>query len=433
MTMKRYFTSLARKIHPPLPKTSRESQQLLNLLTSSFRRHLDSKHPPVSSLNTTTTTTTTSTTPDEASKGGSKIGTQPTATEKHLSSILEHPLFNTMPSTLGARDIRNGKQIQDDPLGALDDAMAFGRADSQLLHDCLKAHRSSLRSLSGEEGRRAMKKSGCGPRILAWFLAADTESKKRFFGNRHTMALAMPYLAAEGRHRAVLDWLQLARAYRPAHRQPKHADDGSFLEFNIMYEYAAAEVKYGRGGINDALGFFIRASDASWRCEIAEPGSQAVPTYPFRPTAYYLAQWISAPEHATAVEKIRPELFNAFYSLCLLLPNRLWAAFLPVYHPTEPSVRSALEYIRRYKRSDRDNIERLLHLSFRLASLCLEQKSYAAASEVISFTKGLLPDETAPQATFTEKQQQQQQQLQQQQQSDQVISASDLVSKLSFT
>ncbi|DAA73429.1 TPA_exp: Uncharacterized protein A8136_4739 [Trichophyton benhamiae CBS 112371] len=421
MTMKRYFTSLARKIHPPLPKTSRESQQLLNLLTSSFRRHLDSRHPPVSSPDSS------SNPPDAAGRAGgsSKADARPTATERHLNSILEHPLFNTVPSTLGARDIRNGKQIQDDPLGALDDAMASGRADSQLLHDCLKAHRSSLRSMSDEEALKVLKKSGGGSRIISWFMAADSESKKRFFGNRHTMALAMPYLAVERRQRTVIDWLQLARAYRPAHRQPKHADDGSFLEFNIMYEYVAAEVKYGRGGINDALAFFIRASDASWRCEIVEPGSHAVPTYPFRPTAYYLAQWISAPEHASAVENIRPELFNAFYSICLLLPNRLWAAFLPVYHPTEPNVTSSLEYIRNYKRSDRDNIERLLHLSFRLASLCLEQKQYAAASEVISFTKDLLPDDTATQSTNRQRQQKQQ--------SHQVVSASDLVSRLSFT
>ncbi|EGD90511.1 hypothetical protein H112_01973 [Trichophyton rubrum D6] len=422
MTMKRYFTSLARKIHPPLPKTSRESQQLLNLLTSSFRRHLDSRHPPVSSLDSS------SSPPDEAGKAGgknSKADARPTATERHLNSILEHPLFNTVPSTLGARDIRNGKQIQDDPFGALDDAMVSGRADSQLLHDCLKAHRSSLRSMADGEALKVMKKSGGGSRIVSWFTAADSESKKRFFGNRHTMALAMPYLAVERRQRTVMDWLQLARAYRPAHRQPKHADDGSFLEFNIMYEYVAAEVKYGRGGINDALAFFIRASDASWRCEIVEPGSHAVPTYPFRPTAYYLAQWISAPEHASAVENIRPELFNAFYSICLLLPNQLWAAFLPVYHPTEPNVTSSLGYIRNYKRSDRDNIERLLHLSFRLASLCLEQKQYAAASEVISFTKDLLPDDTATQST--------KKQRQQKQQSHREVSASDLISSLSFT
>ena len=273
MTMKRYFTSLARKIHPPLPKTSRESQQLLNLLTSSFRRHLDSRHPPVSSLDSS------SSPPDEAGKAGgknSKADARPTATERHLNSILEHPLFNTVPSTLGARDIRNGKQIQDDPFGALDDAMVSGRADSQLLHDCLKAHRSSLRSMADGEALKVMKKSGGGSRIVSWFTAADSESKKRFFGNRHTMALAMPYLAVERRQRTVMDWLQLARAYRPAHRQPKHADDGSFLEFNIMYEYVAAEVKYGRGGINDALAFFIRASDASWRCEIVEPGSHCL-------------------------------------------------------------------------------------------------------------------------------------------------------------
>ena len=35
------------KIHPPLPRSTRESQQLLSVLTSSFQRQLDEAHPPI--------------------------------------------------------------------------------------------------------------------------------------------------------------------------------------------------------------------------------------------------------------------------------------------------------------------------------------------------------------------------------------------------
>ncbi|KAK2855617.1 hypothetical protein FQN49_005014 [Arthroderma sp. PD_2] len=414
----RYFYSLARKIHPPLPKTSRESQQLLNLLTSSFRRHLDSEHPPVDPL-----------TPDtsEANKAASTNtanSPQPTATEKHLSSILEHPLFNTVPSTLAQEGTQTRKHtvsgnIQNDPLSALDDAMASGRADSHVLHDCLKAHRSQMRDLSAVESHQAMKKSRGGSRIISWFLGADAESRKLFFGNRHTMALAMPYLAVQGMQHTVLDWLELTRTHRPA-LQPKHADDGSFSEFNLLYEYVAAEVKYGKG-INGALSFFLRACDTSWGAQIVEPGAQAVPTYPYRPTAYYLAQWISAPEHASAAGRIKPQLFDSFHSVCLLMPNKFWSAFLPIYHPTAPSVRSSLTYIHNYKKSNRDNPDRLLRLSLQVASLCLEQKRYSAASEVVDFAKDLLPDGSTAAITAAKKQH-----------NEPAVSASDLVANLSL-
>ena len=45
LAARRAFGSLASKIHPQLPLTPRESQQLLNLLTTSFRSHLDREHP----------------------------------------------------------------------------------------------------------------------------------------------------------------------------------------------------------------------------------------------------------------------------------------------------------------------------------------------------------------------------------------------------
>ena len=41
----RALSTLANKLHPQLPLTPRESQQLLSLLTASFRRHLDREHP----------------------------------------------------------------------------------------------------------------------------------------------------------------------------------------------------------------------------------------------------------------------------------------------------------------------------------------------------------------------------------------------------
>src|SRR5271156_608532 len=78
--------SLLNRLHPPLPpNTPRESERLLSVLQSAFKRQLDDAHPPPAT---------------DASKAPSVIALESpnssiNAAEAHLHSILHHPLLIT--------------------------------------------------------------------------------------------------------------------------------------------------------------------------------------------------------------------------------------------------------------------------------------------------------------------------------------------------
>ena len=128
-------------LHPPLPRTPRQSQQLLNALTSSFRRELDREHPPVQPAS-------------ERPSSGKHVlpGNRPTeehphssshATDKHLRMILDNPLFRLTPSH-SARSVSHGQtpnvdkaRLQKEPMVVFDELVASGSATVGIVADCL--------------------------------------------------------------------------------------------------------------------------------------------------------------------------------------------------------------------------------------------------------------------------------------------------------
>jgi hypothetical protein len=125
------FRSLASKIHPPLPLSHRESQQLLQVLTSSFQNHLDRNHP-------------TSVT-EEEDESRVNVKASPTAPTKHpllrqsshhlanhhIKSLLANPLFSTQPARQpvlgkGQSDATELRQLTHDPLQWLQQHFASG-------------------------------------------------------------------------------------------------------------------------------------------------------------------------------------------------------------------------------------------------------------------------------------------------------------------
>ncbi|KAK2732944.1 hypothetical protein FQN57_002429 [Myotisia sp. PD_48] len=402
----RSFNSWAKKIHPPLPRTTRESQQLLNLLTSSFRRHLDNEHPPVreeadKEINASSSLSSSSASSYPNGKDTDNVSSLlRSAPEQHLNSILQHPLFTTIPSKISrlqpdhatstARNGGNSNNIKPPfMLDALDDAMASGRADARFLHSYLQSHRASMRSLSNAAAKAVMQKSKVGSKVITWFFAADPDTVKQFFANRHTMALVMPYLAAEGRQANVATWLDTFANKRTSSNS-KSSDSNSFSEFNVIYEYVAAEINFGQG-INSALEFFLKTGRAS----------QRLGSYAFRPTACYLAQWISSPDHSLDTKIIPTETYDEFLAVCMQVPDDYWAAILALYHPTQPNPRPALKHIKHYwnTRTEQqqkqplrpDHSARVLRLCLESASLCLQQELYSEANWLVNIAKEILP------------------------------------------
>src|SRR5690348_15716553 len=98
---KRVLSTLASKIHPQLPLSPRESQQLLTLLTTSFRAHLDREHPLPESSQNRHTQKPTGSNARRASSPAQATSSYASATQ-HIDSILTNPLFAVKPRRRGS-------------------------------------------------------------------------------------------------------------------------------------------------------------------------------------------------------------------------------------------------------------------------------------------------------------------------------------------
>ncbi|RAL65162.1 hypothetical protein DID88_001268 [Monilinia fructigena] len=85
------------KLHQPLPLTQRESTQLLELLTTSFRQQLESEHGP-SDIGTGTNNVKVDALPLHKQHESGRVRRLSDSghkhTDRHLKSILTNPLFS---------------------------------------------------------------------------------------------------------------------------------------------------------------------------------------------------------------------------------------------------------------------------------------------------------------------------------------------------
>ncbi|PGG96052.1 hypothetical protein GX51_08013 [Blastomyces parvus] len=383
---------------PQFGRSTQESRRFLSFLNG---------HEPAKPLGRPTQ----SSTPNRPQNNpNNKPSTSSKDTDKHLSSILDHPLFRIVPAkplprrdrndthAQGASNVR--KKLADDPLGLLDELIASGRADHNALHRCLRAHGPpSLPS----KPPNAIEPFNVGSRIVAWYSAADLESRILFFGSRPTMGIAMPYMVVDRLQNTVIEWVELM------HNGP--SSDGltnSLLPtqrlclMNILREFVAAEIKYGQG-IQSSLRYYIRV------CRRLPPGDKFIGWNhdPFRAalrtTGSDLASWISIHNKSPEVQEIPVALFDEFRMLSDHFSNSgyFWGACLPLYHPTNPDVNPALSYMKHGPTSRALSIKpalrkHLLRLSLDATQLCLEQKLYSEASWLLNQAKRFIPGEEEP-------------------------------------
>src|SRR2546423_2758972 len=128
--------SLVAKLHPPLLKTPRESQQLLSVLDSAFKRQLDDAHPPVNPVKSLGI---------GQARANDIVFANPSvnAANDHLLSILHHPLLETK----GGQNT-DTKSSAARAVTLLDNAIMEGRVTLVLLEQCISIYNQSGRHLS---------------------------------------------------------------------------------------------------------------------------------------------------------------------------------------------------------------------------------------------------------------------------------------------
>lgn len=199
------------KIHHQLPLNPRESKQLLNLLTTSFRQQLDQEHGSLVSEGESGSRPKvqfTSSIPAKRRRPSTSATSQAVArpTDVHLHSILTNPLFTYGPRSTKAQDGRR------DPMDIFDEACARGFMKMEYAVGCLKAKKRSITESSVPSIRAGMKESGAGLKVLKWLSSNDLINNSMFLENPELSYLLVEFLVAEDLHEAV--WMWIGKALR---------------------------------------------------------------------------------------------------------------------------------------------------------------------------------------------------------------------------
>ncbi|PGH27440.1 hypothetical protein AJ80_00918 [Polytolypa hystricis UAMH7299] len=318
-------------------------------------------------------------------------------TDKHIRSILNHPLFSVVPPK--AYDSAHKEKMAKDPLGLLDELMASGKADAGVLIACLKSYLTLIKSTKPPP---PLKPYSAASRIIAWYDAADAASRLDLVRQNKNLSFIMPYLIREGHQEAVMKWSrELYRRATEAQTNRKISDlmlpDQNKAHAQLLSCFIASEIAFG-GGINTAISYFTRQ-----RLLLPPDARQNVlhSTSPLRATAFRLIYWIVAnSDNPQKDGKINEASFTNLLESSSHLSNRnvYWGARLLLHHPTQPDASAALQYLQRIlprgaKVWTPAHREHLLKLALETAQFCMDRKQYKHVSWLMAESRKLLPAE----------------------------------------
>ncbi|OTB19720.1 hypothetical protein K445DRAFT_18269 [Daldinia sp. EC12] len=323
------------KIHQPLPLTHRESQQLLDSITTSFRKNLDKEHPwehhdeiiqqalmPQTKKPVPTTTVSSSSSPLDT------LGQQ-RPTDRHLRAILSNPLFfhkgqQTLPPT------------PRDPFDVFDSAVSRGLMTPRRAAGFLAKVRSQISNTSDDDIRRDMAESKAGLRVVQWLRASGLENSQQFFSYPALFAALIPFMYAEGLEEVAWTWVaRLAVREEADDVKEQHMFALSALLSAILGQtsttYSGAKVS-----LDNSYKAVMRANDIL-------PKNNLVAFKCLR-YAWFRLSW---PSTVFASERPKPSapLFESYVDVGRPLGVHLDLAHLGLYHPLEPDHSEAVRYL----------------------------------------------------------------------------------------
>lgn len=308
------FKSLASRIHPQLPLSERESQRLLNALTSSFRNQLEHHDHSTSATNPTPTSTQHTLSPG-------------TATDRHLASILTNPLL-TKPVHAQL------KSKSKHPIALFEDQVASGRATLHSARLCLEAFRTSLESLSPAQAKGKIQHYAAGTRALRWlWTSASTPLLSFALDARFCNQLAF-FLVREGRENALWELIETpVPASANLSSREVSRRKGLLLSSMIKTFMSGPD-----SSLSSAIAAFFRALDASHssHASISQAGAYLTQAL----VKLNLSASADVKLYDQFVESVprwnKKHLDRAIYKI----------ANLKLHHPTAPSADDALNFIR---------------------------------------------------------------------------------------
>jgi hypothetical protein len=381
-----HIKSWTSRIHPPLARTPRESQQLLSALISSFRRQLDEQHPPIQEEHQKKRTSG-----KREDVEAKPMPRSAASANYHMQFILDHPLFGPPKPEPRSFEVASGLQgsgilgkvrMLHDPMAYFDQIVAMGSATAENIGSCLEAQRKASLNSSEIDTRESMRKSGAGSRVVRWF-TTTTDDNKAAFLKSGAVRKAVPFLLAEGLHDVFWRWIVTPRTL-----DSKSPSDVLQMQRNVMLEFLRGEIGIGEGATG-AIDMFLKAAS---RSPIFLVGQKPIKS-PLPAAGLYLTKVLVDSKRKNGHISISEEQFEGFSraqkQLCPFWKD--WSAALVLCHPSRPDPTQALNYIRSGEPIPTTSNERLrnqrLHLYLDTAQVLLGQNRFEEADFVLGFVK----------------------------------------------
>lgn len=315
------------QIHQPLPLGRRESQQLLDLITSSFRKNLDKEHPAQSEDAATLSV-------KEHKSFHKPTGHRPA--NSHQQAILNHLLLSHPqqhePESSPSAQTRN-------PFDVFDAAVAKGLMTTRRAAGFLATIRAQAVKRGAPDAQPDLATAGAGLRVLQWLRTSGQEDSLRFLSDPVLIPHLIPFMYAEGLEEVAWTWLaRLATSHlRLAGLGPgRDSNPLCRLLGTMMKEHIqpAAKSKMNLDGSYSAL---LRADQML-------PKDDRVAAQSIK-SAWLGLSWASTVD---AWDRPKPsaQLFESFFNLGPPYGVPLDLAHLKLHHPTAPSTDSAVRYMR---------------------------------------------------------------------------------------
>ncbi|XXG98950.1 Suppressor of the cold-sensitive snRNP biogenesis mutant brr1-1 [Hypoxylon texense] len=346
------------KIHQPLPLTNHESRQLLESITTSFRKNLDKEHPwepssidesasPGSAAPRSRNPLLLKQTSHSPSLDASKR--QPVA-DRHLRTILSNPLFTHQDAKKGPAD----------PLDVFDLAVSRGLMTPRRAAGFLSKVRSGVRGASADEVRQGMARSGAGRKVLQWLRASGLENDLQFLLVSQLPSLLIPFMSAEGLEEIAWGWVARLAPRDGAQAMKWHHDALKALLHSIR-KHSSTSYSGSKLSLDRAYEALIRADEVlPKKNEVARRSLEHV---------WFSLSWIST---VLAAERPKPSapLFESFVDIGRPLGAPLDMAHLELHHPLSPSHTAAVQFM--HANAERQHEHQDLALRRRLVCLALD-------------------------------------------------------------
>ena len=329
------------QIHQPLPLTSRESRQLLDNITASFRKNLDKEHPWQSSSE------------DSAARPAGEEDTvsHKTTTDRHLRAILSNPLFAQQPqrkselastSASAAVGAAAAAAPAKDPYYVFHTAVSKGLMTTRRAAGFLATVRAqATKDESGLDYRTQLAATGAGLRVLKWLRASGQDNDLRFLADSALIRQLVPFMFAEGLEEVAWTWLAQLAASRlvpigSMNGSTKVRDHPLFILLSAIVRETSQVAAKTKPNLDGSYSALLRADHTLSR-------DHAISSLSIK-NAWVGLSWASTVE---AMERPKPSvpLFESFVNLGRSYRFPLDLAHLELHHPTAPSPHSAVHYM----------------------------------------------------------------------------------------